>query len=157
MRGAYISVISFFAYFRSANLAHVCRTDVLAGITLSRTPRLVFKRISWVVSLRVIFSPLSFLYYLTWTIPIHAPPRMAGLELDCKGMVAMAVADRQEVISDDVSLEKKSEATGGTDDGHIGLVFPSDEELATLRRVSDSIPWTAFCWFSFSFAEVQLT
>jgi len=27
---------------------------------------------------------------------------------------------------------------------HEGLVFPTDEELLTLRRVSDAIPWAAY-------------
>jgi len=30
------------------------------------------------------------------------------------------------------------------DSVHEGLVFPTDEELLTLRRVSDAIPWTAY-------------
>lgn len=31
---------------------------------------------------------------------------------------------------------------------HEGLVFPTEEELLTLRRVSDAIPWTAYCEFT---------
>jgi proton-dependent oligopeptide transporter, POT family len=27
---------------------------------------------------------------------------------------------------------------------HDGLVFPTEEEMATLRRVSDAIPWSAY-------------
>ncbi|KAF9004369.1 POT family-domain-containing protein [Cyathus striatus] len=30
------------------------------------------------------------------------------------------------------------------DDVHAGLEFPTDEEIATLRRVADSIPWNAY-------------
>jgi POT family proton-dependent oligopeptide transporter len=30
------------------------------------------------------------------------------------------------------------------DDVHAGLEFPTDEERATLRRVADALPWTAY-------------
>lgn len=29
-------------------------------------------------------------------------------------------------------------------DPHAGLVFPTEEELHSLRRISDSIPWNAY-------------
>ena len=73
---------------------------------------------------------------------------MAGLDRDV--VAAMAVADRHEATSYDASLEKKGatahESMDDSDDAHVGLEFPSEEELVTLRRVSDDIPWTAFCW-----------
>ena len=28
---------------------------------------------------------------------------------------------------------------------HDGLVFPTEEERATLRRVPDNVPWNAYC------------
>lgn len=28
---------------------------------------------------------------------------------------------------------------------HDGLVFPTEEERGTLRRVSDTVPWNAYC------------
>ena len=76
---------------------------------------------------------------------------MAGLELDCDA------ADRREVISGNVSLEKKGavahESMGDIDDAHVGLEFPSEQDLVTLRRVSGDIPWTAFCWFFLTFSN----
>jgi hypothetical protein len=30
---------------------------------------------------------------------------------------------------------------------HDGLIFPTEDERLTLRRVPDSIPWTAYCKF----------
>lgn len=75
---------------------------------------------------------------------------MAGLEPDRDVVAAMAGVERHEVISYSASLEKKGvtlhECTDDMDDPHEGLELPSDEELITLRRVSDDIPWTAFCW-----------
>jgi hypothetical protein len=34
---------------------------------------------------------------------------------------------------------------------HDGLTCPSEEQLATLQRVGDAIPWNAYCTFSPSF------
>ena len=31
---------------------------------------------------------------------------------------------------------------------HDGLIFPTEDERLTLRRVPDSIPWNAYCKFS---------
>ncbi|KAJ7110640.1 peptide transporter PTR2A, partial [Mycena epipterygia] len=39
------------------------------------------------------------------------------------------------------------------DDVHAGLIFPTEEERATLRRVSDSIPWNAYLIASVEAAE----
>ena len=30
---------------------------------------------------------------------------------------------------------------------HDGLIFPTEDERLTLRRVPDSIPWSAYCNF----------
>lgn len=47
--------------------------------------------------------------------------------------------------------DEKSSREGGSidrkdvnDDSPAGLVFPTEEERATLRRVPDSLPWTAY-------------
>lgn len=44
---------------------------------------------------------------------------------------------------------ESSEVVSATDhelDGiHDGLIFPTEEEKQTLRRVSDNIPWSAYC------------
>lgn len=49
-------------------------------------------------------------------------------------------------LSLEVSLEKNLVPTGDDDidSAHEGLEFPSEEELATLPRVSDVVPWTAY-------------
>lgn len=94
------------------------------------------------------FSPL-----LPHSSTIKRPPftLASGMALDRDVIAAMAVAERHEVISYDASLEKKAvtahESIDDSDGAHAGLEFPSEEELVTLRRISDDIPWTAFCWF----------
>ncbi|KAI0674348.1 MFS peptide transporter [Trametes maxima] len=76
---------------------------------------------------------------------------MAGLQADKDIIAGLAEAKR-----DEADYEKKhglSESTTSHEhelDGiHDGLEFPTEEERATLRRVSDPIPWTtyliAFC------------
>lgn len=69
---------------------------------------------------------------------------MAGLELDRDIPAALAEDDRR--LSLAASLEKKDLMPVDDDDdsAHEGLEFPSEEELATLRRVSDALPWTAY-------------
>lgn len=43
------------------------------------------------------------------------------------------------------SSEVVSSVEHELDGVHDGLVFPTEEEKQTLRRVSDSIPWNAYC------------
>ena len=70
---------------------------------------------------------------------------MAGLQADRDIVAGLAEAKH-----DEFELEKKGLAHSETShdqelDGiHDGLEFPTDEEKATLRRVSDSIPWNAY-------------
>ncbi|CDO75854.1 hypothetical protein BN946_scf184833.g5 [Trametes cinnabarina] len=71
---------------------------------------------------------------------------MAGLQADKDIFAGLAEAAR-----DEVELEKKKIAHSDTtshehelDGIHDGLEFPTDEERHTLRRVSDSIPWSAY-------------
>ncbi|KIJ60849.1 hypothetical protein HYDPIDRAFT_116711 [Hydnomerulius pinastri MD-312] len=74
---------------------------------------------------------------------------MAGLQLDRDIPAALAEVDRHRP-SYDASFEKKDGmvVTEAVDDDvdsvHEGLEFPTEEELATLRRVSDSIPWASY-------------
>lgn len=42
-------------------------------------------------------------------------------------------------------LQKKSDQE--LDGIHDGLIFPTEDERLTLRRVPDSIPWNAYCKF----------
>lgn len=52
--------------------------------------------------------------------------------------------------------EKRSTLSHQTSDeqelNHLydGLEFPTDEEKAVLRRVSDTIPWNAFCAYVYT-------
>ena len=71
---------------------------------------------------------------------------MAGLQADRDIIAGLAEAKR-----DEFELEKKGIAPSETShehdlDGiHDGLEFPTEEEKHTLRRVSDSLPWSAYC------------
>jgi len=68
---------------------------------------------------------------------------MASQELDLTIPTAVVSDDRDR--SPALSLEKKNVVDDDDDDSvHEGLEFPTEEELATLRRVSDALPWTAY-------------
>ena len=68
---------------------------------------------------------------------------MAGLVQDTD------FAALSETKKHDAEVEKlhtiSSESTSELDGIHDGLEFPTDEERATLRRVSDTLPWSAYC------------
>ena len=64
------------------------------------------------------------------------------------------MADVQYYDQNDVGEEQEkerlliSESTDQESDGiHDGLIFPTEDERLTLRRVPDSIPWNAYCKF----------
>lgn len=67
---------------------------------------------------------------------------MAGRELDRN--IPAGLAEDQQGHSSAPSLEQKDLVDDVADDAHEGLEFPTGEELATLRRVSDAVPWTAY-------------
>ncbi|KAI6020031.1 POT family-domain-containing protein [Pisolithus orientalis] len=73
---------------------------------------------------------------------------MAGLEPECEIPVALAEVERHEKIACDYALQKKHTISDATvekvDPLHEGLEFPTEEELVTLRRMPDAIPWTAY-------------
>lgn len=53
-------------------------------------------------------------------------------------------------LDDEFSVEKSihrpsAESVLTEDDPHYGLEFPTDEEIATLRRVPDTLPWASYC------------
>ena len=89
---------------------------------------------------------------------------MAGLEPD-RDTPAELVEDERR-LSSPASSDKKDlilvDDDDDDDNAHAGLEFPSDEELLTLRRVSDKLPWTAysqcllsfFCFFSLTLCAV---
>ncbi|CAA7270518.1 unnamed protein product [Cyclocybe aegerita] len=65
---------------------------------------------------------------------------MAGLQGDADALMAAAEIKKH----DSISTEKHSELDHELDGIHDGLVFPTEEERATLRRVPDTIPWNAY-------------
>jgi POT family proton-dependent oligopeptide transporter len=74
---------------------------------------------------------------------------MAGQNIDHDVLAGLSHANR-----DEADFENKSSRVTDTDtssvnnlnDGiHDGLVFPTNEDKATLRRVPDSIPYQAYC------------
>ncbi|KAJ3514471.1 hypothetical protein NLJ89_g2360 [Agrocybe chaxingu] len=65
---------------------------------------------------------------------------MAGLQGDVDALAAAAEIKKH----DSISTEKHSEMEHELDGVHDGLVFPTEEERATLRRVPDTIPWNAY-------------
>jgi POT family proton-dependent oligopeptide transporter len=72
---------------------------------------------------------------------------MAGLQID-SAIPALAEADTHDAYerkgADTSSVSAASDRI--LNDGvHDGLVFPTDDERATLRRVPDSIPINAYC------------
>ncbi|KAJ6549939.1 oligopeptide transporter [Mycena capillaripes] len=67
---------------------------------------------------------------------------MAGLQPDADVFAAQSEVVKHEKASDKESFVDSAEEA---DDGiHDGLVFPTEEERLTLRRVSDTIPWNAY-------------
>lgn len=76
---------------------------------------------------------------------------MAGLQADRDIIAGLAEAKQHEY-----ELEKKgiSPSTSSHEhelDGiHDGLELPTEEEKRTLRHVSDAVPWSAYCEYSFA-------
>ena len=70
---------------------------------------------------------------------------MAGLQTDTDILAGLAEAKR-----DELELEKKGFSPAESaheqelDGVHDGLEFPTEDEKKTLRRVTDSIPWSAY-------------
>lgn len=82
---------------------------------------------------------------------------MAGLEHDRSIHAGLAESDQHPPLSP--SLEKKGLPVDDDDDDsvHEGLEFPTEEELVTLRRVSDAIPWPAYSEWSLHLLLIVLT
>ncbi|KAJ7738242.1 POT family-domain-containing protein [Mycena maculata] len=68
---------------------------------------------------------------------------MAGLSTDVGALAAESevAQHKSEYPSEKSDLESVAEPDDGV---HDGLIFPTDEERLTLRRVSDTIPWAAY-------------
>lgn len=65
-------------------------------------------------------------------------------------MAGLAEAKRNE-FEDEKNLSLRDNVTSSVDHDihyiHEGLEFPTEQERKTLRRVSDRIPWNAYCRF----------
>ena len=72
---------------------------------------------------------------------------MAGLDADKDIIAGLAEAKRDELELEKKGIRPESRASTEEDlDGiHDGLEFPTEDEKKTLRRVSDKIPWSAYC------------
>jgi POT family proton-dependent oligopeptide transporter len=66
---------------------------------------------------------------------------MAGLQRDTDIVAAISDVKKIDSIPSDGGSSRLDHELDGI---HDGLEFPTDEEIATLRRVSDSIPWNAY-------------
>ncbi|KAJ7702765.1 peptide transporter PTR2A [Mycena rosella] len=65
---------------------------------------------------------------------------MAGLQTDADAIVAHT----EVMMHEKRDPSEKSDSVHELDGIHDGLEFPTEEERATLRRVSDSLPWNAY-------------
>lgn len=76
---------------------------------------------------------------------------MAGHRVD-DGLVGLAET-KQDDYEKSLSLHDNVVSTVDheVDEIHKGLEFPTEEERRTLRRVSDNMPWNAYCKSSFYF------
>ncbi|KAJ7437895.1 POT family-domain-containing protein [Mycena galericulata] len=89
---------------------------------------------------------ISFVRHTFLRRPARPRIAMAGLQTDTGVFAAESeVLKHQSEKHHDDNLDEKSipEVDDGDHD-HEGLEFPTDEERATLRRVSDQIPWNAY-------------
>ncbi|KAH9896910.1 oligopeptide transporter [Cubamyces lactineus] len=70
---------------------------------------------------------------------------MAGLQADKDIIAGLAEATRDEAeLYDKKKIESTTSHEHELDGIHDGLEFPTEEERLTLRRVSDTIPWSAY-------------
>ncbi|CAK5282285.1 unnamed protein product [Mycena citricolor] len=85
---------------------------------------------------------------------------MAGLQTDIDALAAQSevIKHKKEYENEKTSVVSASDDAeewkgDPSDDPHAGLEFPTDEEIATLRRVSDKLPWSAYLIASVEAAE----
>ena len=55
--------------------------------------------------------------------------------------------DDPDELGEDQEKERLLISDHELDSIHEGLIFPTEDERLTLRRVPDSIPWNAYCKF----------
>lgn len=75
---------------------------------------------------------------------------MSGLDHEADRAAAVATAQQdaafeKKAMDDAHSVSSVSHDAYVPDGIHDGLTFPTKDERATLRRVSDRIPWNAYC------------
>lgn len=69
---------------------------------------------------------------------------MAGLQADKDILAGLAEAKRDEAEYEKQNIDDSTSQEHELDGIHDGLEFPTKDERHTLRRVSDSIPWSAY-------------
>lgn len=71
---------------------------------------------------------------------------------DAADLAALSEATKLEKTSsrDASSNEVEQARITKQDDHHAGDEFPTDDELKTLRRITDTIPWNAYRQLSFT-------
>lgn len=70
---------------------------------------------------------------------------MAGLQADKDILAGLAEAKHDELEYEKKNLDDSTSQEHELDGIHDGLEFPTKDERHTLRRVSDTIPWSAYC------------
>ena len=72
---------------------------------------------------------------------------MAGLQVDNDILAGLAEAERDEIELEKHGLSSRTESAQEHElDGiHDGLVYPTEEERRTLRRIPDVLPWAMYC------------
>ena len=72
---------------------------------------------------------------------------MAGLQVDEDILAGLAEAERDEIELEKHGLSSRTESAQEHElDGiHDGLVYPTEEERRTLRRIPDVLPWAMYC------------
>jgi proton-dependent oligopeptide transporter, POT family len=76
---------------------------------------------------------------------------MASIQPDDLAVAALAEAKKDEFEAkthvtrrEQEALERAEEDSIYNDHVHDGLTFPTDEEIDTLRKVPDKIPWASY-------------
>ncbi|KAJ7192568.1 peptide transporter PTR2A [Mycena pura] len=81
---------------------------------------------------------------------------MAGLQTDATALAAVsdvAPNEKHDHYDEKRSSSSEHEHEHELDGIHDGLIFPTDEERATLRRVPDRLPWAAYLIATVELAE----
>ncbi|KAH9919971.1 oligopeptide transporter [Epithele typhae] len=78
---------------------------------------------------------------------------MAGLQADRDIVAGLAEAEHDEFEHKKLAAHSSDDHSDEIDTVHDGLEFPTEEEKLTLRRVSDTLPWSAYLIATCELAE----